>query len=223
MAARHKIVVYFDVVSPWSRVAVVALRRYQKPWNLDLIFEPVNLGYVMKQAENRPPISVQNKGIWMDEDMSRASKFYGVTLNRPPVFPVNTFFAQSLLRLIQINHPEKLDDSIDALYEAVWTRNDEVEKPETLGKVIKPIFNDDQKIKSLVERAYDKQEKGALADLSRKLVTEGGAFGAPWIVVTRKSDGKTAKFFGSDRTEQIAAFLGEPYRGPFANDSVPKL
>lgn len=178
-SAKHKIVVYFDIVSPWSRVAVVSLRRYQKPWNLDLIFEPVNLGYVMQQAGNRPPITVQNKGIWMDEDMQRASKFYGVTLDRPPSFPVNTFFAQSLLRLIQINHPEKLDDSIDAFFEAVWTKNDDITKPEILGKVIQPIFNDEQKIKSLVERAYDKQEKAALAELSKKLVTEGGAFGAP--------------------------------------------
>lgn len=30
-----------------------------------------------------------------------------------------------------------------------------------------------------------------------------------WFIVKRASDGKTAHFFGSDRFEQIAAFMGE--------------
>lgn len=35
--AQPKVTLYFDVVSPWSKVAWYVLRRYQKPWNLDLV------------------------------------------------------------------------------------------------------------------------------------------------------------------------------------------
>lgn len=45
----------------------------------------------------------------------------------------------------------------------------------------------------------------------------------PWIIVTRKQDGQEAKFFGSDRFEQIAAFLDVPYKGGMADGSVAKL
>jgi len=52
-------------------------QRYQKAWNLDLQIRPTNLGYIMKEAGNRPPVSVPNKGKWMWEDMGRAEKFFG--------------------------------------------------------------------------------------------------------------------------------------------------
>lgn len=77
MAARQKLILYIDVVSPWTYVAYTVLRRYEPIWNLDLQIKPINLGYVMKYSGNKPPISVQNKGMWMNEDRERASKFYG--------------------------------------------------------------------------------------------------------------------------------------------------
>lgn len=48
MSARNKVWFYFDVVSPWSYVGFQVIRRYQKLWNLDVTYKPVNLGYVMK-------------------------------------------------------------------------------------------------------------------------------------------------------------------------------
>jgi glutathione S-transferase kappa 1 len=36
-AARQKLVLYIDVVSPWTYVAYTVLQRYKKPWNLDLV------------------------------------------------------------------------------------------------------------------------------------------------------------------------------------------
>ena len=47
-AARNKVTFYFDCVSPWSLVGFTVLRRYQKAWNLDITYAPMNLGYVMK-------------------------------------------------------------------------------------------------------------------------------------------------------------------------------
>lgn len=100
---------------------------------------------------------------------------------------------------------------------------------------------DESQVKELLEKAASKEMKGKLNSEAVKLVEEGGAFGAPWIVTER--DGKSANWFGSDRTEvslkvqfelqrdshpdsylpasqQIAAWLGKPYRGPMADGSV---
>lgn len=48
MPAAQKIVLYIDVVSPWTFVAFTVLQRYKKQWDLDLKVIPINLGYVMK-------------------------------------------------------------------------------------------------------------------------------------------------------------------------------
>jgi hypothetical protein len=37
MSSPIKLVLYIDVVSPWTYVAYTVLQRYKKPWNLDLV------------------------------------------------------------------------------------------------------------------------------------------------------------------------------------------
>ena len=137
---------------------------------------------------------------------------------------MNTFFAQSLLRLISLEVPEELEAAIDALYEAVWTRDENVEDAQVLQKILADdgILGDDSKRKEFVEKAFSKEAKSALAQESKDLV-ENGCFGAPWIVATRPSDGQVSRFFGSDRFEILAAHLQLPYLGPLANGSTPKL
>ncbi len=40
MSGVNKVLFYFDVVSPWSYVGYVMLRRYEKLWNLDIVSPP---------------------------------------------------------------------------------------------------------------------------------------------------------------------------------------
>lgn len=42
-----RVLFYYDVVSPWSMFAYQILKRYQKPWNLNLVLKPVFLGGIM--------------------------------------------------------------------------------------------------------------------------------------------------------------------------------
>lgn len=96
---------HFDILSPWSKVAFYTLRRYEKLWNLNLVrvdlfllvarqagcahlialcriqeFHPVNQGYLMDFSNNKPPMTVANKGVWMmTQDLPRASKLFDGT------------------------------------------------------------------------------------------------------------------------------------------------
>jgi hypothetical protein len=51
-------------------------------------------------------------------------------------------------------------------------------------------------------------KEGVKADVA-KAVEEYGMFGAPWLVATRPSDGKRDVFFGADKLEAMAWWLGE--------------
>ncbi|UZJ51030.1 hypothetical protein CBS101457_000350 [Exobasidium rhododendri] len=223
MTAAQKLVLYVDIVSPWTYVAYTVLQRYKKPWNLDLQIKPINLGYVMKFSGNRPPISVQNKGMWMDEDMKRASIFYGVPLNRPADFPANTFFAQSVLRLISLESPSNFDLALQAMFEAVWHERTPIQSAEDIKAVLqkKGIKLSDSDLTTLIERGISKEERNKLSEETKVLVEEG-CFGMPWMVATRQ-DGSTSRWFGSDRFEQLASWLGQEYKGPFANGHIAKL
>lgn len=54
---------------------MTVLKRYEKPWNLDLTIVPIYLGGVMVAAGNKPPVTVLNKGKWMNEyDLPLISK-----------------------------------------------------------------------------------------------------------------------------------------------------
>lgn len=53
----------------------------------------------------------------------------------------------------------------------------------------------------------DENKEGVKADVQRA-VEEYGMFGAPWFVATRPSDGKRDVFFGADKLEAMAWWLG---------------
>ncbi|KAE8214106.1 hypothetical protein CF327_g2446 [Tilletia walkeri] len=214
-----RITLYYDVVSPWTRIAFDVLRRYEKPWKIEVAFKAINLGYVMGAAGNKPPISVPNKGAWMWGDMLRSSQFYGTTLNQPSDFPINTQPPQLFLRHLSDHpsqhHRSKYVPAIEALFEAVWTNNVPLKTSQDIQGVVGKLWGKDEQAElgKLIEESSTKEMKDRLKAESKSLVEEGGAFGMPWMVVEK--DGKTSNWFGSDRFEQMANVLGVQWKGPF--------
>lgn len=64
----------------------------------------------------------------------------------------------------------------------------------------------------LIVKSGSAVNKDRLKDDASKLVAEG-AFGAPWFVV-ENDKGEKANFFGSDRFEVMAFFIGQKWLGP---------
>lgn len=230
MATTNRLILHYDIVSPWSHVAFVQLTTYAKLWSIPLELRAINLGYVMKTSGNRPPITVPNKARWMGGEMVRAEKFYGVHLTSgPKEFPFNSFPAMCALRVLQADYPlRKAKDDDDALFSAtaylfkrVWSDG---LAPASLDVVAEELQNWGGMPKSdvdhVITKAGSKELRNLLNAEAVELVQHGGAFGAPWIIAQRGSDGTKVAFFGSDRMEQIAAFLGLPYKGPLGDGRV---
>ncbi|GAA6064639.1 hypothetical protein JCM10212_003364 [Sporobolomyces blumeae] len=215
-----KITLHYDVVSPWSLFAYHILKRYRKAWNYELVLKPMFLGGVMNASGNKPPLTVKNKGIWMNKhDMPLFSEMSDIPYTFPETFPFNTIQCMRFLRAVEQLYPDKLEKATDLFWTLVWQRpQGETAKSATdlstfpFKFVDRGILTRDE-VDKVVEASQSTENKDRLKREAEALVNDKGAFGFPWIEVERRS-GETRAFFGTDRFEQIAYWLGEKWDGP---------
>ena len=78
-------------------------------------------------------------------------------------------------------------------------------------------------VEEVLEKSMQKEAGTKLQEEAKVLTEQEGLFGMPSFVVERAKDGQKVTWFGSDRFEQLAAWLDVPYKGPFADGTVAKL
>lgn len=98
----------------------------------------------------------------------------------PSNFPVNTFYAQSVLRTISLDSPSNLELALEALFEAVWHTDTPIGTVAEIKKVFqdKGIKLSDSELTALIEKGVSKEERNKLSEESKFLVEEG-CFGMP--------------------------------------------
>ncbi|GAA5884570.1 hypothetical protein JCM16303_000034 [Sporobolomyces ruberrimus] len=216
-----KITLCYDIVSPWSLFAYKILQRYRSAWDYELILRPIFLGGVMKESGNRPPVTVKNKGKWMSfSDMPIFSDMSNIPYKFPETFPINTIQCMRFLRAVQQLHPEKLEKATDLFWDLFWNRSQGHSAKEAIDPtffsekfVSSGLFSQEQ-ISKILDTAQSEEIKGALKDEAADLVNKDGAFGFPWIIVEKNGGEAKRSFFGADRFEHIAFFLGKTWNGP---------
>ncbi|SCV68062.1 BQ2448_183 [Microbotryum intermedium] len=213
-----RIVLYYDCVSPWARNAYEVLKRYEPIWAVELVLKPRFLGGVMVASGNKPPLTVANKGKWMNGfDLPLASEYLQLPFEFPDNFPVNTMAVARFLRQVEEASPDRLRATTDIFFNAIWGATkvqpaSASAKPETWRKLLPSSLFDDQELQELVKQSMGTENKDRVKAEAAALVGDG-AFGFPWIVAERE-DGQTRPFFGSDRFEIMAFWLGKKWSGP---------
>ncbi len=96
------------------------------------------------------------------------------------------------------------------LKRAYWSRGEDIGDPLVIQSTLSPIIKNDDLLKEWISTTCDTQPiKDSLIAATEEAIAKG-AFGAPFFLITNQA-GKEEMFFGSDRMEHIAAFLGKPY------------
>ncbi|GAA5949923.1 hypothetical protein JCM3765_007740 [Sporobolomyces pararoseus] len=215
-----QITLCFDIVSPWSLFAYKILQRYKNAWGYKLVLKPRFLGGVMVTSGNKPPITVKNKGIWMNKsDMPLFAEMSNIPYNFPETFPINTIHVMRFLRAIEKAQPDKLEKVTDFFWDLVWTRTGGHSAKEAIDpaffskKIVASKVLTEEEVKKLIEISQTDEIKEALKSEAADLVNKEGAFGFPWIIV-EKEGGKKRHFFGADRFEHIAFYLEKSWDGP---------
>lgn len=168
-----------------------------------------------------------NKALWMWHERERATTFFGVTLNQPQDFPINTMHLQTFLSEISASFDvPTFERAIETCFAAIWHHDYPCATREDLESIFAKadyLGLRKEKLAQVLDKSMQKEARARMGQEAKILVEEHGFFGMPSIEVERSSDGEKAMFFGSDRFEQIAAWLGLPYKGPFADGTLAKL
>ncbi|KAG0151999.1 hypothetical protein CROQUDRAFT_650585 [Cronartium quercuum f. sp. fusiforme G11] len=219
MASKTIIKLSYDIVSPWSYLAYIVLKRYQAYWNFELVLNPVWLGAVMIAAKNSPPMQVPNKGKHMNEELPLMAEFFKVKYRQPIKFPANTLYAMRLLRILHKAAPDKLESSTERLWEAMFITGKPIEDSDSIKTVLLSDFHPTE-LDEYIELSKLGQHKASMKQAAEDLV-HLGAFGFPWIEIT-KPNGEKLKIFGSDRFEFLANWLGVKWHGPCLDQDIVK-
>lgn len=185
----------FDFGSPTSYLAYKQLPKITGRHGARIVWTPILLGGVFKATGNASPAMIPAKARYMNVDMARFAKRYGVVLNMNAHFPVNTM---PLMRgAVAYQGTQFFDVYVNAMFDAMWAHPLNLNDQNEISHVLKDVGIDPGDFLARIDRA-DVKEK-------LKANTEGavarGVFGAPSFFVNGEL------FFGQDRLEFVEAAL----------------
>lgn len=187
-----KLEYFFDFVSPYSYIAHAAVKQVLARTGAELDVRPMFLGGVMQATGNRPPGMVPAKGKYMQTDLARACKRYGLTMHMNPHFPMNTR-GMTRAAIGLEGDIETRDRFIQTCFNICWNdaRGIDPSDVDAFGAALTEAGFDPAHIMAL---ASDEANKEKLKTNTAEAV-ERGAFGAPTFFVGDEM------FFGHDRLD----------------------
>lgn len=186
---------FFDFGSPASYLAWTQVPRIAREAGAQLIWRPMLLGGVFKATGNQSPVMIPSKGAWMLKDLARFASRYGVLMAFNPSFPINTL---TLMRgAAGYQNDERFERYVQAMFEALWTQQKNLSKPEVVAEVLSAAGFDPAEFERLVN---DEGVKERLKATTEEAVKRG-VFGAPTFFIGSEMH------FGQDRLDFVAEAL----------------
>ena len=189
---------FFDFGSPTSYLAWTQLPKLAAEAGARLVWRPMLLGGVFKATGNASPVMVPAKGRWMNQDMARWARRYGVPLAMNPHFPINTLTLMRGATGLQMRQPADFERYVDTVFRAMWETPCNMGDAAVLAQVLQRAGFDAE---ALLALAGDPEVKARLVATTEEAVARG-VFGAPTIFVGEQM------FFGQDRLEFVREALG---------------
>ena len=192
-----KVEFFFDVGSPTAYLAWTQLPALCAQAGAELVYRPMLLGAVFQATGNASPAAVPAKGRYMDADMARYARRYGVPFAMNPHFPINTLTLMRGATGAQLRAPERFHDYLRGVFHAMWVEPRNLNDPATAAKSLAAAGFDPAEVMGW---ANDADVKAALRASTDEAVARG-VFGAPTMFVG------TEMFFGQDRIELVREAL----------------
>ncbi|MGJ7493722.1 2-hydroxychromene-2-carboxylate isomerase [Variovorax sp. RT4R15] len=193
----HSIDFYFDFGSPAAYLAATQLPHIAADAGATLVWKPMLLGGVFQATGNHSPAEIKLKGRYLNKDMARFAKRYGVPFVHNPNFPINTLLLMRGAAGLQTEQPERFMDYVKAIYDAMWVDGRNMNDPATVGAVLQAAGFDAAAVLALANAQATKDRLKA----TTQEAVERGVFGAPTMFVGDEM------FWGQDRLDFVREAL----------------
>jgi len=188
---------FFDLGSPTAYLAWRQLPKIAAEAGATIAWRPMLLGGVFKATGNASPVLVPAKGRWMNEDIARWARRYGVPFAFNPHFPINTLTLMRGATGLQMRRPADFLRYLDVIERAMWEEPKNLGDPAVLAATLVAAGFDAEEFVALVG---DPEVKARLVATTEEAVARG-VFGAPTFFVG------DAMFFGQDRLDFVREAL----------------
>ena len=187
---------FYDFGSPTVYLAATQLPSIAGSVGATIDWRPMLLGGVFKSTGNQSPVVVPAKAAYMNNDLERFAKRYGVPFKFNPHFPINTL---ALMRGAVAYQDDVVVSSTyrDAIFRAIWVEARNLNEPDVIGQVLSDAGLDPAE---LMNRIGQQTVKDQLIANTAEAVNRG-VFGAPTFFVGEQM------FFGQDRLDFVAEAL----------------
>ena len=187
---------FYDFGSPTVYLAATQLPAIAAAVGATIDWRPMLLGGVFKSTGNQSPVVVPAKAAYMNNDLERFAKRYGVPFSFNPHFPINTL---ALMRGAAAYQDDVVVSSTyrDAIFRAIWVEARNLNEPDVIGQVLSDAGLDPAE---LMNRIGQQNVKDQLIANTEEAVNRG-VFGAPTFFVGEQM------FFGQDRLDFVADAL----------------
>jgi len=226
--AKPEIVMYYDVVSPYSYFAFETLTRQQKKTqSFQLILKPFFLGGVMQATGNQPPAMLPARSKYLLQDIERNSKYFDIKMVKmPKAFPINTLLNQRVLTCVSEKEkkgelpPNTLENLSRRFWQMYWAEDTDISTRPIVEEACAFVGISHEQTQKILEEANSANIKDLLKGTTEEAVAKG-SFGAPTIIVKCSNLPKEEFFFGSDRFHILFPMIGLQWNGP--QNPVSKL
>ncbi len=188
---------YFDFGSPASYLAWTQLPGIAAQHDARLVYRPVLLGGIHKATNNASPATIASKGAWMQVDLARFARRYGVQFRYNPHFPINTLMLMRAATGLQMQDEALFLQYVDVVYRAMWEQPRNMADPATIAEVLAAGGLD---VSLLLQLTESPAVKAKLKEDTEAAVARG-LFGAPTMFVGNEM------FFGQDRLDFVKEAL----------------
>lgn len=188
---------YFDFGSPAAYLAATQLPHITADTGATLVWKPMLLGGVFLATGNHSPADIKPKGPYLNTDLKRFARRYGVPFAHNPHFPINTLLLMRAAIGLQMQQSQRFASYVDAVFQSIWVDSMNMNEPATVESVLQAAGFDPAE---LVALANAQATKDQLKTATQEAVARG-VFGAPTMFVGDDM------FWGQDRLDFVREAL----------------
>ena len=176
---------YFDVVSPYSYIALHRLREIASP----VSYKPVLFAGLLSHWGQKGPAEIPAKRRWTYRWCTWWAKELGIPFRFPAEHPFNPLH-HLRLALACDSRPE----AVKRIFESVWTSGENATEPQRFAALCRELGVAETRLSEVKDQLRKNTEEAAAR----------GVFGVPSFVV----DGEV--FWGADSLEFVNSYLADP-------------